>query len=144
MYSICRQKTKIWAEVIRKHLNKWRDKMLGKMEGRKRRRRQRIWWLDCIIDSMDMSLSKLLEIVKNREAWHAAVHGVPKSWIELSNCRTTFCIHRLEDSILLKCQCFWTSFNIIQYRFITTQIKIPANSFVDIDNSQFSIKWQRS
>ena len=136
----------MWAEVIRKHLNKWRDRMLGKMEGRRRRRRQRIWWLDCIVHSMDMSLSKLLEIVKNREAWHAAVHGATKSRIELSNwtTTTTFCIHRLEDSILLKCQWFWTLLNIIQYRFITTQTKILASFFVDIDNSKFSIKWQRN
>ena len=73
-------KLQCFGHLMRRANSLEKSLMLGKIEGRRRRGRQRMRCLDGIIDSMDMSLSKLREMVKKREAWLAGVHGVTKSW----------------------------------------------------------------
>ena len=88
-------KLQYFGHLIRKAASLEKTLMLGKIEGKRKRGRQRMRWLDGITDSVDMNLGKRLEILRDRDTWHAVVHGVAKSQTRLSNSTTTTFIFRL-------------------------------------------------
>ena len=116
----------LWPSGAKRRLIMVKTLMLGKIEGMKTRRWQRMRWLDGITDSMDMNLSKLREIVKERGAWDSAVHGVTES--DMKNNNNLSVNHFWGHTWYIHVYLFWNicayHYNIIIYKYYKTQMKI--------------------